>query len=293
MNIAIVCVPFSNDVARWGNANGPQAILDAGLIDELKKRGHSVRTPTWVEMHKGERTRDSVTNLALISKRQSDLITHAFAEGADYVICLEGNCCHAPGAMGATMRITPSHRAGIIWYDAHGDMHTLQTSSTGLLGGMPFAVIMGWEFDDWRMASGIDKAVPVSATAIIGASDLDIEESEAIAAHHMPYLHADEMMKGGSGAKTAALLKPLASNADHWYLHYDMDVSGPEAVPGPGTPAPYWPPAQELFDSVAATARTLPVKVFGLSAYNPVTDPSRVGAKFGVDVVLAAVDAAK
>lgn len=292
MNIAIVCVPFSNDVARWGVAAGPQAVLEAGLIEQLQARGHTVRPPTWVEFSKAERTRDSVTNLARISAHQSDLIAQAFADNADYVICLEGNCCHAPGAMGGTMRATPSHRAGIIWYDAHGDMHTMQTSGSGMLGGMPFAVIMGWEFDDWREASGIATGVPVNATALIGASDLDVEEIAAIETHHMPHLHAADMTAPNTRGRMESLLKPLATNADAWYLHFDIDVSGPEEVPGAHTPAPHWPARSELIEAVATTARVLPVKVFGLAAYNPGTDLERKGANLGVELVLAAVDAA-
>lgn len=293
MNIAIVCVPFSNDVARWGVAGGPQAILDAGLIEQLQARGHVVQTPTWVEFDKTERTRDSVTNLARISAHQSDLIAQAFANHADYVVCLEGNCCHAPGAMGGTLRATPSRRAGIVWFDAHGDMHTMQTSGSGMLGGMPFAVIMGWEFDDWREASGIEVGVPVNATALIGASDLDVEEVDAIAQHHMPHLHATDMLAPHTRNRMESLLKPLTANADAWYLHFDIDVSGPEEVPGAHTPAPHWPTRHELREAVAATARTLPVKVFGMAAYNPGTDLARKGAQLGVEMILTAVDAAQ
>jgi len=42
MDIAIICVPYQNDIARWGVARGPQAYLDAGLIDALRDTGHTI-----------------------------------------------------------------------------------------------------------------------------------------------------------------------------------------------------------------------------------------------------------
>jgi arginase family enzyme len=43
MEITIVCVPFQVDVARWGCARGPQAFLDAGIVQQIEARGHSLR----------------------------------------------------------------------------------------------------------------------------------------------------------------------------------------------------------------------------------------------------------
>jgi deazaflavin-dependent oxidoreductase (nitroreductase family) len=46
-----------------------------------------------------------------------------------------------------------------------------------------------------------------------------------------------------------------------WYLHIDVDVAGPEVVPGGLTPAPYWPPRHHLIDAAAAITRSVPVDV--------------------------------
>jgi hypothetical protein len=51
-------------------------------------------------------------------------------------------------------------------------MHTLRTISTGLLGGMPYAVCLGWEFSDWREAAGLAMPVSAAAAALLSASDL-------------------------------------------------------------------------------------------------------------------------
>lgn len=287
MKIALISLPYSNDVARWGGAKGPQAFLDAGLEAALRSRGHRVGKPLTVELPRAKRERDTINNLGYLSARVSDAVADALGRG-EFPIVMEGNCTGCVGPTGGLARALGS--AGIVWYDAHGDIHTMKTTSTGLLGGMPFAVCLGWEFDDWRERAGLRVPVPPSAAALIGASDLDPEEVDALTAHKIARLDAADMMRDG-GRKTTRLLKGLAKKAAGWYLHFDMDVCGTDAVPGAHTPAPHWPPSAELLASVAATARAVPVRCFGLAAYDPTGDPERKGARLGIEIVCAAIDA--
>ena len=285
MNISLIAIPYSNDVSRWGGANGPQAFLDAGLSQTLNAHGHAIQHTTWINLPREKRTRDSVVNLGYLAARASDAVFDAIQHGL-FPLVLEGNCTHCVGPAGGVARALGS--AGIAWYDAHGDMHTLQTTSTGLLGGMPFGVCMGWEFDDWRERAGLHTPVNEHACALIGASDLDLEEVNALNTHPIARLDAKEMMRD-AGSKTSALLKPRASDANGWYLHFDMDVAGTDEVPGAHTPAPHWPPRAELIASVAAAAASVPVRCFGLAAYDPGGDPQRKGAQLGIEVVCAAL----
>lgn len=289
MDISIIAVPYSNDVARWGGANGPRAFLDFGLQSALEARGHAIRQTTWIKLPREKRERDTIVNLGYLAARTSDAVVAAIKHG-QFPIVMEGNCTHCVGPTGGVARAYGS--AGIAWFDAHGDMHTLKTTSTGLLGGLPYAVCMGWEFDDWRERAGLFEAVEPRACALIGASDLDPEEIDALNTHKIGRLDAIDMMQD-AGAKTSAMLTPRAKNADAWYLHFDMDVAGTDEVPGGLTPAPHWHPRAELIASVAATARSVPIKCFGLASYDPGSDPQRKGAQLGIDVVCAALDAMK
>lgn len=285
MHIVPILVPFANDVARWGAAKGPAAMMQAGLAEALRAAGHSVAEPVEASLARERRTRDPVTNLGMIAAWVSDRVAEAIGAGAMPLV-LQGNCTQCVGPAGGVARACGD--TGVAWYDAHGDMHTLRTTSTGLLGGMPFAVCLGWEFDDWREAAGLARPVDPRATAVIGGSDFDPEEEAAMAAHAMGRLDAD-VMGHDAGARTAALLAPRAAAAKGWYLHIDLDVAGPEEVPGQLTAAPHWPARAALLDSVAATSRTVPVKCLGIAAYDPSGDPERRGAKLAIDCALAAL----
>jgi arginase len=133
MEIGIVCVPFHTDMGRWGMARGPQAILDAGLIARLHASGHTVAEPIWIDFPNSERTRDTVTNLGRIAARTSAAVRSVLARDGAFALVLEGNCTHALGPLGgiAATGAVP----GVVWFDAHGDMNTMATTTSGMWGG--------------------------------------------------------------------------------------------------------------------------------------------------------------
>ena len=168
MNISIICIPYQIDVTRWGVALGPQAFLDHGLIQLLETKGHTVSNPIWIELPRSERTRNSITNLGNIAKRSSAAIREALTQQDSLVLVLEGDCTHAVGAIGGLAQAKGS--PGVVWFDAHGDLNTWETTTSGFLGGLPYAVALGWDLDDWRLAAGLEQPVRAEAAALIGAS---------------------------------------------------------------------------------------------------------------------------
>jgi arginase len=285
MNIAIICVPYQVDVARWGCANGPEAFLEHGLISLLKARGHIVFAPTWIELPKAERTRDSVTNLGRIAQRTAEAVRAALQRDDSFVLVLEGDCTHAVGAIGGLAQAQGN--VGVVWFDAHGDLNTMETSTSGFLGGLPYAVALGWDLADWRIAAGLQPPVRPQAAALIGASDLDPAEVEALARLSIAQVDAQAMMQPGVTERIQAALRPLANEASAWYLHLDLDVGGPLECPGGYTPTPYWPPREHILEAVKATVSTLPVKVASLAVYNPSADADGRGVRFGLDMAMA------
>lgn len=286
MDVTIVCVPFQMDVARWGYALGPQAFLGAGLVQRIEAQGHTVREPVWIDLPNTERTRDIVTNLGRIAQRTSAAVSAGLARDNSFVLVLEGDCTHAVGAIGGLAR-AKRETPGVVWVDAHGDLHTMATTTSGYVGGMPYAVALGWDFDDWREAAGLDTPVRPEAAALIGASDLDDAEIVALERSPIARLDADQLLEAGAADRVTDLLRQRAAEASSWYLHLDIDVAGPEVSPGGMTPAPHWPPRQHLIDSVGAAAHTLPVRVAAIATYNPAGDPAGNGASFGIDAAVA------
>ena len=287
MDITLVCVPYQVDVTRWGVALGPQAFLDHGLVRLLEERGHQVSPPIWIELPREERTRDSVTNLGRIAHRTSAAVSAALGRG-DFVLVLAGDCTHALGPIGGLAQAFG--KPGVVWFDAHGDMNTMATTTSGFLGGLPYAVALGWDLDDWRLAAGLESPVRAEAAALIGTSDLDDAEVEALQTHPILHLPAGELLVSGVAERVQQNLAPRAQEANAWYVHLDLDVGGPEESPGGLTPAPVWPPRAHLIEAVGAATRSVPVKVASLAVYNPASDKEGRGYQFGFDMALAVIN---
>jgi arginase len=281
--VVIVLVPFQNDVARWGSALGPEAYLRHGLEEALASAGWRVAAVESIALPRSERTRDTVANLGRIAAHTAARVAETLRHGRRVVV-LEGDCTHAVGVLGGVRQALGG--AGVVWYDAHGDLNTTATTETGLWGGMPFAVALGWDLHDWRLAAGLEPPVSPRAAALVGTSDLDPPEVEAVARSgllHMPAQNLDP------DALARALTDRRAA-APAWYVHVDLDVAGPEEAPGGLTPAPHWPARAALIAAAQRTGAVLRPAVVGLAAYNPGGDPSGRGARFGIDMARALLD---
>src|SRR5207245_2477970 len=149
---------------------------------------------------------------------------------------------------------------------------TMETTTSGFLGGMPYAVALGWDLEDWRLAAGLESPVRPEAAVLVGGGDLDQEEVVALASY--PILHVDtsEMTMPDVTERVQTALRQRAEEARAWYLHLDLDVGGPEVCPGGLTPAPFWPASEHILAAVKATTQVLPVKVASLAVYNPSAD---------------------
>src|SRR5437762_3597314 len=76
----------------------------------------------------------------------------AVAAGTPVVVMSE--CTLVPPVLAAVRERHPD--VALVWIDAHGDLNTPATTPSGFIGGMPFAELLGWCFDDWRRLAGLE-----------------------------------------------------------------------------------------------------------------------------------------
>ncbi len=135
-------------------------------------------------------------------------------------------------ALGALKGLEAQHPT-VLWYDAHGDFNTWETTPSGFLGGMPLAMLVGR--GDMQFMQGLDlKPVDEARIVISDARDLDPEEAAALRESQLLHVpKVDDLL-------TASLPEgPL-------YIHMDVDVIDPAEMPGLGYPAPGGPSAAQV-----------------------------------------------
>jgi len=177
----------------------------------------------------------------------------------DRPIVLGGCCCSHVGAIEALS--SGDESLAVVWIDAHGDLNTPDTTPSGFLGGMPFAILLGWCHDELRTSAGLDPALPEERAALVGARDLDPGERDAIGRSRL--VVADDV---------AAALAGLPDDAP-LHVHLDGDVLDPEDAPGVDFPAPGGWRLPHLIDEMAALAATGRVVGVSLCCGNPRRDP--------------------
>jgi arginase len=192
-------------------------------------------------------------------------IQAAVAEAGPNPLVLLGECTLTPAVTAGLRAAHPD--LVLVWVDAHGDLNTPETSPSGFLGGMPFAVLLGWCHDRLRRAAGLDPALPEARAALVGARDLDPGEQAAIERSHL--VVADDV-----GAALAGLPAGVPI-----HLHLDGDVLDPADAPGVDFPAPDGWSGAHLDAEMAALAATGRVVGVSLCCGNPRRDPDGRGAR--------------
>lgn len=172
-------------------------------------------------------------------------------------VSLAGDCCAALGMLAGLRRggCEPS----LLWFDAHGDFNTPETSPSGFLGGMPLAMLVGRGGEALRGELHLDP-LPEARVVITDARDLDPLEGPLLAGSQVVHR-----------PRVEDLLSHPLSEGPLW-VHFDADVVDPSESPAQHYPAPGGPSAETVravFRHIAATRRLAAVSV---SAWDPALD---------------------
>jgi len=144
-------------------------------------------------------------------------------------VVVAGDCTTALGTVAGLQRAGAV--AGIVWFDAHGDVQTLETTASGYLGGLPLRLLVGYRPELIAARLGL-QPVPERQVLLVGARDLDPPE--------VSYLENAQIR-----CREVGDLDPADLPDGPFYLHLDLDVIDPAEVPGLRYPAPGGPgPAQ-------------------------------------------------
>ncbi|MEO9174345.1 MAG: arginase family protein [Gaiellales bacterium] len=183
-------------------------------------------------------------------------------------LALLGECTLVPGFVAGALRRSPD--ASLIWIDAHGDLNTPGSSATGYVGGMPFAVIVGWWGHEQRVACSFG-GLAEERCALVGARDLDPGEASMLAGSRIV-----------SAQGVAEAIAALPADAP-LVVHLDGDVLDPTVAPGVDVPAPDGWSVERLRDEIAAIAATGRLAAISLCCGNPRRDEDGRSARAYLD----------
>ncbi len=200
----------------------PQFILTPYFLDQPLPGLEELRQADWQINQAAPEGTTEIRRMAAIHIGLAALVESAVKAGYKPV-SIAGDCCTALGVLAGLVRsgIDPH----LIWFDAHGDFNTWETSPSGFLGGMPLAMLAGLGEQTGLEILGI---APLAQENIIltDARDLDPGEMELLATSRITHLD-----------NPLALLNKTLPGGPLW-IHFDTDVIDPEYVPAQNYQAP-------------------------------------------------------
>ncbi|GAA4608921.1 arginase [Actinoplanes octamycinicus] len=172
----------------------------------------------------------------------------AAVRGGRVPVVFSGDCLLAGGTVAGAQRA--GRDPGVVWFDAHGDVHTLETSTSGYLGGMSLRVLTGAHPERYADAFGLRPVAPERAV-LADARDLDPAEAEYLA---------------GSATRRIPVAEVDTDTvpAGDLVIHVDADVIDAGELPGLRYPVPGGPSTEAVLDACArlvATGRVVAIHV--------------------------------
>jgi arginase len=212
------------------------------------------------------------TRMAALYDAVATEVARSARAGAVPVVA-SGDCTTAFGTLAGLQRAGVD--ASVVWFDAHGDVQSLETTTSGYLGGMPLRMLVGYRPELICDPLGLHP-IAEDRAVLVDARDLDPAEVDYLAAAAIRHRTVEGL--AARDLPTGPLL-----------LHLDLDVLDPDDLPGLLFPVPGGPAAAAVLAAVrrvVATGRVVAVDLACTWRSGP-ADPGGVRARLVADLLTA------
>lgn len=271
--ISLIGCPFDMGASMRGCRLGPEAIRLAGMKKRLENIGYEVIDCGDVEVKNHldhERSPENLNHLEEVMvavKHLKDAVDNEMGKG-HFPVVLGGDHTIAMGTIQGVLHHVKN--LGVLWFDAHGDINTHETSPSGNIHGMPVAALLGE--GDSRLVELGDHRIGVKNLVLIGSRDLDFGEREALKRLGIHVFTMHEIDAYGVRAVMDEAIAIATDGTDGIHVSFDMDILDPEVAPGTGTKVPggmLYREAHLCLESVAQTGKLVSCEFVEV---NPILD---------------------
>ena len=256
-SISLIQLPY--DSGRFGErmGQGPIALIESGLVEHLRSLGNEVDVAS-VRLSEG--LHSEANALVELQRLTVPLLRDVLSRQARPII-LSGNC--GPAALSAVAALNQSETA-TIWFDAHADFNTPETSRSGFLDGMGLAILTGrcWR----RLAERFESFQPVLDSQVIqiGVREKDPPEVQLLQQSGIKQIPT-VALEGLSEA-----LKELSTNKV--YVHVDLDVIDASEGRANGWASGGGLSVDQLGDALELIGRSVSIVAGAVTCYDPAVD---------------------
>lgn len=302
--IGIIGVPLGFGAETKGSELGVTALRLANirgslLVNHIGELGYDVKDYGDVEIVKPEYVAEKDENpkylneILASSKNMAQSVKQILQDGRVPVI-LGGD--HSI-AIGTFSGISSHFRAqneeiGLIWFDAHADINTPETSGSGNIHGMPLATILGDGNAELVNLEGFTPKLNSKFFAHVGARDLDAGEQKRI--HELGlrdnFFTMSDVDRRGMLACVEDAIKIASGASGGFAVTFDVDVIDPRFAPGSGTLVRGGITYREAHLALEVIAEhNGNVRSFEIVEVNPMLDKSNITVELAGELILSAL----
>lgn len=204
-----------------------------------------------------------------------------------FPIIISGDHSSAGGTIAGIKLAFPNEQIGVIWIDAHADIHTPYTTPSGNIHGMPLAAALGIDNLEsqtnqvsgqtaklWSYLKNLGEIKPKlnsSDLVYIGLRDLEKPEADYIEKHNVKVMEVEEFRMNDLQAKCREALEYL-SHCTKIYITFDVDVLSAELVKGTGTRVPNGFTPNETAEILKEICKSEKICCLEVTEINPLLD---------------------
>lgn len=303
-NIRLIEVPSEVGAGTRGASLGVEAIKIAALDfrSQFFKKYKSIVIPNdnaALFGNPGNRYAKHIRSVLNIYERVAAAVRDTLRDSR-FPLILSGDHSSSGGTIAGIKMAYPESRLGVIWIDAHADLHSPYTTPSGNLHGMPLAAALNEDnieekvndldyetIELWELLKGVGDIAPkIDYRDLVYVTLRDFEEQEnaLIKAHKVKVISTNELKKTGVTKISREILKYLAA-CDKIYISFDMDAMDPTVSRGTGTPVKGGINEREAADLILELIQNERVCCLEFTEVNPTLDSENVMAETAFEIL--------
>lgn len=286
--LSLIGVALDLAAGTPGVALGPSALRYAGVVERLKNIGYEVEDKGDIVAKKPESSitpGTNLKNLQEVTRVNTELCKQVDEEMAKgrFPLILGGDHSIAIGSIAGVLQ--HKKNLGVIWFDAHGDINTDETSPTGNIHGMPMAVGLGIGHEALTSIGGSDKKVDPKNLVFIGLRDIDAGERKLLKELGITVFTMHEVDRLGMTEVMNRAIAVATDGTDGVHVSFDVDGMDPVYVPGTGTRVPGGLTYRESHLALEMIAETGKLTSAEFVEVNPIIDNKNMTARTAVALI--------
>ncbi|MBD0378886.1 arginase [Paenibacillus sedimenti] len=286
--LSLIQVPFGLGAGRPGTEEGPDSMMQAGLIRQLRKTDYElageykVRCPLPATANSNDGQVKHLPEVKEMSRLVAKQISQAVRNNT-LPLVLGGDHSVTIGVLAGLS--SQNANLGVICFDAHAGLNTETTTQTGHLNGMSLAVALGKA--GLKLSDAADGAMPIKKEnlVIIGVRDVEPEERELIQSEGITCFTMHDIDRMGIEKVIQKAMEIAGDGTDGIHISFDADCLDPLEAPGVGLSVPGGLTYREAHFACELLAESGRITSIDVVEVNSLQDESRRTARLAVGLI--------